>query len=368
MHAHIHSISRNHEPNRRQSVAERVIPSVLVNVTLVLVSITLGLGIIELYFRAFQPQAIVPRYVESSSYGIRKNIGNVDGLIITSEYRHGFHTNAQGFRGTKEYAIPKPRGTYRVIVLGDSATLGHGVEDHETFSAILADGMMSRRPIEVINMGVSGFGTAEELVQLQHIGWKYEPDLVVLAYFPNDPYNNVVSGLFKIEDGTLVPTQQAFVPAIYVRDRLYSFPGYSFLCQNSHALNFIRNQVSGFFIEQLARQNNISSQTSSTLTHEESELTALLLERMVAEVSAHRVPMLVLNIPVIERGQFIDNFPKERPLRQSIADRVYVIDVKKTIYEGHALRDLSYEKDAHPTPYAHRIIGRWLSNFVAHDM
>src|SRR5262245_27985866 len=95
------------------------------------VSLLFSFLIAEAYFRVLDPQPIIPRYVETSDYGIRKNIANVHGEIVVREYRHGFTTNSQGFRGTKEYAIAKPPGVYRVIVLGDSVTVGHGVEDHE---------------------------------------------------------------------------------------------------------------------------------------------------------------------------------------------------------------------------------------------
>jgi len=340
----------------------------LVNASLVVASVVLALGVAELYLREFQPQSIIPRYVETSPHGIRKNIGNVNGVMITPEYRHQFHTNAQGFRGTKNYATPKPAGTYRIIVLGDSVTLGHGVEDDETFAAILERNLSLTRPMEVINMGVSGFGTAEELIQLRSVGWHYEPDLVVLAYFPNDPYNNVVSGLFNISEGKLVSVNQVFEPAILLRDRLYSIPGYSFLCQHSHVVNFVRNQMSGFFIEQLGRQHHISSQTSETLTPKESELTGLLLTRAIVEVSERHVPLIIVNIPLVHQGTLIDNIPRHLLPQQDSVPLYHLMDAKNAIYASYPLTDLSYGKDAHPTPYAHRLIGDWLSQFIKHDL
>ncbi len=159
---------------------------VVFNIFLIIITCIIVLTIGEIYFRLFKPQSIVPRYVETSSYGIRKNIGNVRGKMITSEYKHKFNTNSQGFRGKREYSLEKPPNTNRIVVLGDSVTLGHGVEDEETFSAVLEKRLSQIKPTEVINMGVSGFGTAEELIQLRNVGLKYNPDLAILAYFPND--------------------------------------------------------------------------------------------------------------------------------------------------------------------------------------
>ena len=38
------------------------------------------------------------------------------------------------------------------------------------------------RHVEVINFGVSGFGTTQELLTLEYKVWKYSPDVVLLAF------------------------------------------------------------------------------------------------------------------------------------------------------------------------------------------
>lgn len=45
--------------------------------------------------------------------------------------------------------------------------------------------------IGVINLGVSGHGTAQELEPLRHRGWNFDPDIVLLAFFTgNDIHDN----------------------------------------------------------------------------------------------------------------------------------------------------------------------------------
>src|SRR4051812_34618680 len=110
----------------------------------------------------------MPRWVENAPYGIRRQLSNVHGFIITPEYRHKFTTNSRGFRGRDEYAIPKPRGVYRILALGDSVVDGYGVEDDETFCAKLQKKLTPVRRTEVMNLGIAGFGNAEELVQLEN--------------------------------------------------------------------------------------------------------------------------------------------------------------------------------------------------------
>lgn len=50
--------------------------------------------------------------------------------------------------------------------------------------------MLSDRRVEVINLGVGGYGTAQQFLALRDDGLRYRPDLVVLALFSNDVINN----------------------------------------------------------------------------------------------------------------------------------------------------------------------------------
>lgn len=367
MNSTVDDVQATDEPNggatvRKLSEMHGGVTMGLLSIVLIVLSTTVAFGVAEVYFRVFNPQSIVPRYVEVSEFGIRKNIDHVQGVMSTAEFRHGFTTNSQRFRGQAEYAPVKPPVVYRIIVLADSVTLGHGVEDDETFPAVAQRELGHVRPVEVINMGVSGFGTAEELIQLEQLGLSYQPDLVVLDYFPNDPYNNVVSKIFSVADGRLVRNSEEFVPALLVRDRLSAIPGYSFLCQHSHVVNFVRSQASAFFIEYLACKNRGNSDIYPILSPSEREVTELLVRAVHRTTAERGIPLVVLNIPVILKGQVIQNVLKDTigPKDSS----VLVLDVQKTVYDGHPLSELSYAEDSHPKPLAHRLIGEALARVI----
>jgi len=106
--------------------------------------------------------------------------------------------NSAGFRGP-EWNVAKPPNTYRIAVVGDSFTEAPHVAYEQTFGAV-AQRALSECPVlrgkraQVMNFGIDGYGTAQELVTLRRHVWQYSPDLVVLAFFSgNDLRNNSVA-------------------------------------------------------------------------------------------------------------------------------------------------------------------------------
>lgn len=106
--------------------------------------------------------------------------------------------NSDGLRD-RTHAKRKPPNTLRIAVLGDSYTEAFQVPTDKTFWAILENKLsvcdsVAGRKVEVINFGVSGYGTAQELMMLRHRVWDYHPDIVLLAFLTgNDIRNNLRS-------------------------------------------------------------------------------------------------------------------------------------------------------------------------------
>ena len=96
--------------------------------------------------------------------------------------------NSLGFRG-REVVTPKPSGSFRVVVIGDSVTMGWGVGDNETFSAQLEELLHARfpgRPLDIVNMGVGGYDTRQEVTLLKRNVSRLQPDLVLVGFYSND--------------------------------------------------------------------------------------------------------------------------------------------------------------------------------------
>ena len=98
--------------------------------------------------------------------------------------------NSDGLRD-REHAIAKPQGTFRIAIVGDSYCEALSVPLEEAFWAVMGEKLeecnaFPGRKVEVINFGVSGYGTAQELLTLREKVWKYSPDLVLLAVTSNN--------------------------------------------------------------------------------------------------------------------------------------------------------------------------------------
>jgi hypothetical protein len=99
------------------------------------------------------------------------------GTSSRTGYEIEYKINSKGFRDDQT-SYKKLEGVYRIVLIGDSRTFGFGVPIEKHFSKIL-EGFF--KDVEVINMGVDGYGVDQELLQLRSEGCRYEPDLV-LAY------------------------------------------------------------------------------------------------------------------------------------------------------------------------------------------
>lgn len=99
------------------------------------------------------------------------------------------NTNSMGARGQREYACPKPAGTQRVLVFGDSFTFGDEVSDEETYAHFLEQLLPG---VEVVNLGVHGYGHDQMLLYLREVGARYQPDVVLLGFVADDMERNLL--------------------------------------------------------------------------------------------------------------------------------------------------------------------------------
>src|SRR5688572_5172913 len=160
----------------------------LVAVTLIVTcvfAVLLAEGVLRLFGPTpklvYQPNAYY-------GWGYRPN----DTFSWTTEGREiPIEINSLGLRD-HEYSYEKPEGVSRVLVLGDSFPEALQVHLDDSFSKVLERALNTRgRSVEVLNAGMSGFGTDNALLYFTHEGYKYQPDIVLLSFYVgNDIRNN----------------------------------------------------------------------------------------------------------------------------------------------------------------------------------
>ncbi len=98
-------------------------------------------------------------------------------------------TNGCGMRG-REVSIRKPEGTVRVAFLGDSFTFGWGVKIEDAFTSVVERNLNrvedGKQKVEVLNFGVPGYSTFQEVALFKERGLDFSPDVVVVYFVEND--------------------------------------------------------------------------------------------------------------------------------------------------------------------------------------
>ncbi|WP_287962913.1 SGNH/GDSL hydrolase family protein [Alcanivorax sp.] len=148
----------------------------------------------------------------------------------TKEGRSHVVINSQGLRD-REHQFKKPEGTFRVAILGDSYAEALQLPWQKAFWSVMEQRLqtgcntLKGKKVEVINFGVSGYGTAQELQTLRYKVWKYDPDLVLLAFLTGNDIRNNSRALekdpmrpyFLLQEGTLVLDES------FLKDKTYGF-------------------------------------------------------------------------------------------------------------------------------------------------
>jgi hypothetical protein len=162
-------------------------PRLRVRIAVVVTSVVVALLIFEVFLRAvgftypvfYQPDEVRGYSLRAGMEGWYRKEGEAYVRI-----------NSDGLRD-REHAKQKPPDVFRIAVVGDSYAEAFQVAEDKAFWSVLERRLadcpaLAGRKVEVINFGVSGYGTAQELLTLREKVWDYSPDIVLLAVTTNN--------------------------------------------------------------------------------------------------------------------------------------------------------------------------------------
>ena len=91
--------------------------------------------------------------------------------------------NSLGFRDRE----PGPKTRRRVVVIGDSHVWGYDADQDARFTDLIGKAMPD---VQIINAGVSGYGTDQEFLLLKRDIDRLQPDAVIVVYTEGDEAEN----------------------------------------------------------------------------------------------------------------------------------------------------------------------------------
>ena len=260
-----------------------------------------AIAAVEIFLRLFSPQPLSLSYF--SPLGLTLHIPGADVRYARSEFDHRVRINSFGLRDD-EHGLTKPAGVTRILILGDSFAEGKQVRLEETFPKQLESmlrGQSANRGWEVVNGGVSGYGTAEEIKFFELYGRAFEPQIVILAFFVgNDLEDNRNSPFFRWHDGRLEERPvRAPSPIELLVDRIKEYGASHF-----HLWQFLRDRYHTIYARRSPRGGELPSvgeevpwPDTESRQEEDWKLTEALLDRLHASVRKANARLLIAAIP-----------------------------------------------------------------------
>lgn len=330
---------------------------------------------LELLVRTFAPQLLyrypTGLFVNDPATDYRLAAG-FSGRFSTVEYSTTVTVNSAGLRDSREFGAKLP-GMRRILVLGDSFAMGHSVEERETFVRLVEDGLdatVGRPEFTLLNSGVPGFSTRQELAYLRSRGFALDPDAVVLAMFVgNDIADNAnLDRHMTVIDGYLTngPPPAGILP-VSVR---------SFLARNSHLYQLV------WPIQRRLRGQPLpkTEDPLAPCVISDEQLwkpTERVLAELAETVTARHLPLFIVLIPDMVQVQpelwrrvagsrdGLDPFNPSRRM-EAVADALHVplIDLLPGLTEAARRERLYFPIDHHWTRAGNRIAAEAVVSFL----
>ena len=345
-------------PSKRRELLLNLVTAVSSVVVLILVT--------ELILTFLVPLVYRPRFTRLDHYVGWYHSSSVSEIDEIEGYRHFVSYNANGYR-SPERTYEKPAGRQRVVVLGDSFTDGSEVGDDELFTWKMEQALGN---VDVINLGVYGYQTAQELVTLEREGLRYSPDGVVLVTVPNDFPGNVVG--FEsfgpaprfVLAGDSLAFEDLDHPNAREAFRVSNLPAPQWVHHNSTLYYFLNN-----YIYQRMVANRIAEfrnkRLASVSEKDQRELYRRIVLRMHDICKAKKIPLMVVfthqryDVTKFNSSQFADIGDSLR------SAGVIVVDLFEQLRtQEQSGQSPFYQMDPHWNSLGHEKVASWLTGPV----
>jgi lysophospholipase L1-like esterase len=326
--------------------------------------------ILEIAFRIFFGHLYPTRFFEPHDTFGHFHVPGRQGWQYSPEYTTYTAINSNGLRDV-EYSYEKKDGVYRILIIGDSFAEGLQVNMDQTFAKVLEKELNDAETptVEVINAGVSRYGTDNSLLFLEKEGLRYQPDLVIYAFYPNDVTDNIEKGFFSVVDGNLEyqPVRISLIDRI--RGPIYDI---SYIYRVGLSVSLVLNQRADPTLISTDWGLVLPIYREELQPREENawQLTGALLIEMRDVVNSSGAKLMVVYLPEsfqisdrqwsqVEHSQEnLERYAPQQRLSQEIPNGIMYLDLTPGFQTNKLTEELYYQNDLHFNPQGHALAGQ----------
>jgi hypothetical protein len=357
-----------------------LLKAVLVRVALLGLGLVVGLALTEIGLRVFEPGRLAMSRREKDLFcRFDRELGwapleNVTAIHSKGVHSGWVHQNQFGMRGSDDARLQRTSAQPRILVLGDSYAWGFAVAQNAIFSAPEVYGTNA----EVLNFGVSGYGTDQEYLLYLRKGVEFAVDEVVVAF---TPYNDVENNLAPEQYGYLKPyftleNQHLVLHTNHIRND-WSRLAANFIRQHSRFWNrlgdlsrtFQKNVTKVEDSTGAARAGEAALYTAKDVSERDRrgvELTIAILSSLRDAVLAHHAKFCVIFVPY--KPNIEARLPGNHPLVPLLADGLTKAGIDYIEPYPEFLRAAEdgvhpfNDPDNHFSPAGHALFAKFLSS------
>ena len=301
-------------------------------------------------------------------------IKNLYARIFRNSHKFVIQTNAQGFRNNESFdklEIGKPT----VLAIGDSYTAGDGVSNQERFTDILG----GQLGFNLINGGLSGSGTDQQLLIQESISSNWDYDLLLFAPFGHNVSRNL-SQRQKLVDFATMQEFEVSKPYFTIDEKteeliLHEVSANSDSIKKTNisesTLNQLKWKMRSHFpsahahlkkqqsrLLSLVYRANIKKADPLFVDFSENpcKLMKLICERIIQNANSR--PIVLVPMPLSQHVIY-DAFPFYLKFyQQFVGPNVFLVDILPSLRElpAHKRSELYIPDDGHFTPKGHQIV------------
>lgn len=256
--------------------------------------------------------------------------------------------NDEGFRYPTDIG-PKQPNQFRIFTFGDSVTMGWGVNDKSTYSAVLEQRLNAsgcNKQFQVIDAGVNAYPNSLVRERLKTVlEGSYQPDLVVLAY----SFNTGGESMIHLQGAA----RQKILKGVAMKSMLRHSALYDFLIEG------VLRDLAYYRFRELLTHGTWDTQKDKP--DDPVEQFSAGLQDTYDDAVAHHVPVVLLDLGSDDESS--DLHPYQQAMidfaKKNNVPIVNMIDAWKSVNRKSLFMD-----HVHPTALGHEQIGDALTQVV----